>query len=75
MAFKGNIERLQPVSVLGSLIIHLNSTERIRMCESSGHESGLHGQVVLSPEDWQKYMLCSHFFRTTGMASNTHTVW
>lgn len=75
MAFKDNIERLQPVSVLGSLIIRLNSIKRIRMCELSGHESSAQGQVVLSPGGWQKYVSYSRFFRSTGGASTTHTLW
>lgn len=49
MAFKGNIERLQLGSVLGSVIINLNSMERKRNCKSSGHVSSVQGQVVLSP--------------------------
>lgn len=57
MAFKGNIKGLQPVSVLGSLVIHLNSIKRIRMCELSGCESSVQGQVVPSPGGWQKYII------------------
>lgn len=37
------------MSVLGSVIINLNSIERIRKCKSSGHVSSVQGQVVLSP--------------------------
>lgn len=57
MAFKGNIKGLQPVSVLGSLVIHLNSIKKIRMCELSGRESSVQGQVVPSPGGWQKYII------------------
>lgn len=57
MAFKGSIEGLQPVSVLGSLVIHLNSIKRIRMCELSGRELSVQGQVVPSPGGWQKYII------------------
>lgn len=45
------------------------------MCKLSGHESSVQGQVILSPGGWQKYMLYSHFFRSTGEASNTDALW
>jgi len=58
------VERLQPVPVLGSAVIHLNSIKSIRKCESRGHWSNVQGQVVVSPEGWQKYASCSHFVRS-----------